>query len=563
MTALLTLHDPKDTQRYYGAGLWRNDTLHGLLLRNAHSKGDAFALRDPRVRLTWRETLDRVERAAEVLHAAGLRRGDRVSMWLPNRVEATIVFLACSRNGYVCNPSLHQNFTVAEIIGLLQSIRSSALIAQVGFGVDANVANVFDLAATLPSMKVVFVFSGNDQQGTPLGTRVFPPMDGDNASIPGESQSPRLTADSDPDKVVYLAFTSGTMGTPKGVMHSDNTLLANGRAMVNDWKLDGGAVLVSFSPQSHHIATVGLMQALISGCEFVLSQLTTRQSGLDWIEKTGATYVMGVPTHAIDVLTAAKERGLKKLHNVSTFYMAGAPIPTEVARQLMDLGAMPQNIYGMTENGSHQYTLPTDDLETIVSTCGRACDGYEIKLFSTENRDVEAAPGEIGEIGGRGAVRMLGYFGNQTATEDSFNSSGWFMSGDLGKIDAHGNLQVVGRSKDLIIRGGHNIHPARVEELVHRNPAIAKATVVGVPDERLGEKVCLAIVPAAGFTPTARDVLDHLHAAGLSKFDMPEYFLCLEVLPLTASGKILKRELTNWIAVGKVVPQPIRWTGTG
>jgi acyl-CoA synthetase len=158
---------------------------------------------------------------------------------------------------------------------------------------------------------------------------------------------------------------------------------------------------------------------------------------------------------------------------------------------------------------------------------------------------------------------MLGNFGNQAATEDSFNSSGWFMSGDLGRFDSQGNLQVVGRAKDLIIRGGHNIHPARVEELAHRNPAVAKAAVIGVPDERLGERVCLAIIPAVGCTPTAQEVLAHLHSAGLSKFDMPEYFLSLDSMPMTASGKILKRELANWVASGKLAPQCVRWTRAG
>jgi acyl-CoA synthetase len=555
MTALLTLHDPAEARRYYDAGLWCKDTLYSLLVRNARVKGTAFALRDVQARLTWAEALSCVDRVAVQLSAVGLQRGDRVSVWLPNRIEATLAFLACARNGYVCNPSLHQNYTVAEVIGHLQSVRSRVLIAQAGYGADADQVDVFSLAAAVPSMRAVFAVPADHQSSAPLGTR--------RLSVGRTAVACDHVPEEDPDKVVYLAFTSGTTGTPKGVMHSDNTLLANARAMVKDWRLEGSAVLVSFSPQSHHIATVGLMQALLTGCEFVLTQLSTRHSGLDWIEKTGATYVMGVPTHAIDVLAAAKERALHSLHCVSTFYMAGAPIPTEVARQLMNLGAMPQNIYGMTENGSHQYTLPTDDLETIVSTCGRACEAYEIRLFSTENRDVEARCGEVGEIGGRGATRMLGYFDNQAATEDSFNASGWFMSGDLGRLDAHGNLQVVGRAKDLIIRGGHNIHPARVEELTHRNPAVAKATVIGVPDDRLGEKVCLAIIPAAGCTPTAEQILDHLHAAGLSRFDMPEYFLCLETLPMTASGKILKRELANWVATGKVAPQSVRWTRTG
>jgi acyl-CoA synthetase len=554
MTCLLTLHDPQEARRYYESGLWKSDTLYGLLLRNAKTRGAAFGLRDPQTRLTWSEALERVDCVANALHEAGVRRGERVSVWLPNRVEATIVFLACARNGYVCNPSLHQNFTVAEIIGLLQGIQSRVLFAQQGYGADADCSDVFDRALQLPGMRAVFELPGERCQTAAPRTRAYP-------SVAETIDS--VSASSDPDKVVYLAFTSGTTGLPKGVMHSDNTLLANARAMVKDWRLDSSAVLVSFSPASHHIATVGLTQALLAGCEFVLSQLTSRQSGLDWIEKTAATYVMGVPTHAIDVLAAAKERGLGSLHRVETFYMAGAPIASEVARQLISLGAMPQNVYGMTENGSHQYTLPTDDVETIVGTCGRSCEAYEIRLWSAENHDVEVASGEIGEIGGRGATRMLGYFADQTGTANSFNASGWFMSGDLGRLDANGNLQVIGRAKDLIIRGGHNIHPARIEELVHRNPAVAKAAVIGVPDERLGEKVCLAIIPGVGSAPTGHEILEHLHAAGLSKFDMPEYFLSLDRFPTTASGKILKRELAEWIKAGKVRPTPVRWTKTG
>jgi acyl-CoA synthetase len=554
MASLLTLHDPQEARSYYDSGLWQRDTLYSLLVRNATTRGAAYGLRDPKTRLTWNEALTWVDSVADALHQVGVRRGDRVSVWLPNRVEATIVFLACARNGYVCNPSLHQNFTVAEIIMLMQGVQSRVLFAQHGYGADADSSNVFAHALLLPGIRAVFELPGDRQQVSTDGTRPFP------ANARAASS---IAASSDPDKVVYLAFTSGTTGSPKGVMHSDNTLLANARAMVKDWRLDSSAVLVSFSPASHHIATVGLMQALLTGCEFVLSHLTSRRSGLDWIEETGATYVMGVPTHAIDVLAAAKAQGLGSLHKVATFYMAGAPIPSEVARQLMSLGATPQNVYGMTENGSHQYTLPTDDVDTIVSTCGRSCEAYEIKIWSTEDRDTEVAQGEIGEIGGRGAMRMLGYFADQAATSNSFNSAGWFMSGDLGRLDAQGNLHVVGRAKDLIIRGGHNIYPARVEELVHRNPAVAKAAVLGVPDERLGEKVCLAIIPGVGCAPTAHEILQHLHAAGLSKFDMPEYFLSLERFPTTASGKIMKRELGEWIRAGKVHPTPVRWTASG
>lgn len=549
MSDILTLHHPRRVQAHYASGSWRADTLYGLLCKHARERGACNSVRDGLRRLTWQQWLDAVDAVACALHAAGVRRGDRVCVWLPNRVEATVVFLACARNGYVCNPSLHQNYTVAEILSLLERVRATVLFAQQGYGADADRHDIFGLVRKVPTIKHVFAIPAAGR-GFPANAQSFP-----------EGEAPlHPDVDLDPDRIVYLAFTSGTTGTPKGVMHSENTLLANARAMVTDWHHDASTILLSLSPMSHHIATVGLMQTLVTGGEFVLSQLTVENRAIDWIERSGATYVMGVPTHALDVLSAARQRELKRLYHVNTFYMAGAPIPAEVARQLMALGAKPQNVYGMTENGSHNYTLPDDDLETITGTCGRACRSYEIKLWSEENRDVEVTvPGQVGEIGGRGGTLMLGYFADQAATEESFNASGWFMSGDLGMLDERGNLRVVGRVKDLIIRGGHKIHPARIEDLAYRHPTVAKAAAFGVDDARLGEKVCLAIIPSRSPAPSAQELLHHLYEAGLSKFDMPEYFLSLPAFPLTASGKVLKRELVAWVRSGRVEPQAVRW----
>ena len=174
-------------------------------------------------------------------------------------------------------------------------------------------------------------------------------------------------------------------------------------------------------------------------------------------------------------------------------------------------------------------------------------------------RIVLARPGEVGEIGGRGACLTLGYFDNQQATEESFNRSGWFMSGDLGRLDEQGCLEIVGRKKDLIIRGGHNIHPARIEDLTMRHGAVARCAAFPVADERLGEKVCLAVILHEGQSVEPSELLSHLHKAGLSRYDMPEYFIAMTAFPLTASGKILKRELVQWAKDGRIQPTPIRW----
>jgi acyl-CoA synthetase len=535
MNTVLTLLNPREAARHYASGAWRGETFYALLQRHAAARPDGFALRDSRRRVTWKELLAWVDSVAEALQRKNLKKGDRVAVWLPSRAEGVVAFLACARNGYVCNPSLHQNYTVGEIVQLLERTRAKALFYQAGYGADAKRHDIASQAAGLSFLNEVSAF-------------------------PKAEAKPSTPADDDPDKIVYLAFTSGTTGVPKGVMHSDNTLLANGRAMVADWKHDASTILLSLSPMSHHIGTVAMEQMMAAGFELVVNDPPPGTKPLDWILETRATYIMGVPTHAIDVLAEARRRGLREMGHVRLFYMAGSPIPSEVAQAFLDMGITPQNIYGMTENGSHQYTLPTDDAKTIVETCGRACAGYETRIFSQENPDLEVPAGAIGEIGTRGALLMLGYFDNQATTEDSFNRGGWFMSGDLGVLDERGCLRIVGRKKDLIIRGGHNIHPARIEDLAHRHAAVQKAAAFGVPDQRLGEKACLAVIVREGARLQAPEMLEHLHAAGLSKFDMPEYFIAVDAFPLTPSGKILKRELIAWVKGGRLTPQPVRWT---
>ena len=319
---LLTLHDPAMARRYYAEGLWRGDTLYALLQKHAAQRPEAIALRDGERRLTWRQLLQMADAVAADLHAAGLKRGERVAVWLPNRVEAVAVFLACSRQGYVCNPSLHQNYRIAEIVELLTRTRAAALFAQPGYGADVLTADIFAAAQSLPSLRRVYTLGDGPAEAArfPTATGKLPP------------------ADADPDKIVYLAFTSGTTGMPKGVMHSDNTLLANGRAMVADWGHDERSVLLSLSPMSHHIGTVAVEQMMAAGLELVVNAPPAGMSPFDWIVESGATYVMGVPTHAMDILAAMRSRGGDRLGAVKTFYMAGSPIPRETAQAFLDKG---------------------------------------------------------------------------------------------------------------------------------------------------------------------------------------------------------------------------------
>jgi len=211
----------------------------------------------------------------------------------------------------------------------------------------------------------------------------------------------------------------------------------------------------------------------------------------------------------------------------------------------------------MTETCSHQYTMPDDLPEHIVATCGRACEGFEVRIWRQDDPDVEVAPGEVGQMGSRGASLMLGYFDDPAATKTAFNAHGWFMTGDLGWIDEQGYMRVVGRQKDVIIRGGRNIYPARIEALALRHAAIEKAAAIPVADPRLGECVCLAFVSRDNKQVETSAILRHLDIAGLSKYDMPEFILPLEEMPLTASGKVRKGELVRRVKEGALRPVPV------
>lgn len=529
----LALHHPARTQEYYTAGLWQGETMYDLMARHATSRPNAPAVQDARRQLSWRELQGWVDAVARHFRGLGLAGGDRVSIWMSSRMEALVTFLACSREGLACNPSLHRTYSSADIVLLLNTLNSAVLVTEEGWGAD-RVPDPVSRFAEVPSLRAVL---------TPPN---FPSADR------AEDDKPQVR---DPDAVSYLAFTSGTTGLPKCVMHSANTLLANARDLVRDWEHGPDSVILSLSPMSHHIAWVAVAQWLVAGGRFALGDPPAGMSRLDWIVETQATYVLGVPTHAMDMLAEQKARGMARLGAVRVFYMAGAPIPPVVAEGFVAQDIHPQNIYGMTENSSHQYTHPDDPADIAIATCGRGGGCYHVAIFDPQDRDRILPPGEPGEIGGHGAALMLGYFNNQAATEGSFNRDGWFLSGDLGRLDEAGNLTILGRSRDLIIRGGHNIHPADIEARAVRHSAIAAASAFGVSDARLGERVCLAVI--TDMSP--QTILSHLATEGLSRYDMPEFILLMDEFPLTASGKILKREIQARVARGELEPVPVRY----
>jgi acyl-CoA synthetase len=540
---------------FYATGFWADATLYTIARGHAAANPAKVVVRDSHCMLSYGDLLGLSDVIAADLHRHGLRPGDRVAAWLSSRAETGAFLLACSRNGYVFCPSLHRNHTTDEIVALLQHVHVSGLVAEEGYGraaaPDAAAGDdIVARAAGLDTMRRVY--------------RLPAPGPRDAASIGdtlGLGPTPDIAPSASADDIVYLAFTSGTTGDPKGVMHSNNTLLANARALAADWNFGPDSVIYTLSPLIHNLGFGALVLTLLVGGEIVLHDLGRGASLLQRLRETRVTFLFGVPTHAADLLNEIEAAGRADLDALKGFRISGAAAPPTVVEKLLRYGIVPQSGYGMTEACSHNYTLPNDDPATIVGTSGRACPGYEIAVFSIDNPDARLPVGEVGQIGGRGASLMLGYFDDQRATETAFNRDGWFMTGDLGRLDAAGYLQITGRLKDVIIRGGHNIHPARIEQLTMRYPGVERAAAIPVKDERLGEKVCIVVMAKDGAVIDPDKLLAHLNGEGLSTFDMPEYFLAVPEIPLSANGKILKRALISAVAEGRFKPVPVRWQG--
>tara|TARA_R110002072_G_scaffold195447_1_gene352772 strand:+ start:284 stop:1936 length:1653 start_codon:yes stop_codon:yes gene_type:complete len=537
---------PDETAReaYYRSGAWGSQTIYDIVCAQKAVRPDAPAITDSHRTYTWRDLVDAVDTFAADLAGRGLVQGDTIFVGAPNRIETVIALLAASRDGFVCCPSPHRNHTVAEIAAMCERAACAAYIHYPGHGADAQGDEIPDLIRKLSSLRCIYELSP-DSAAVPFGGRL--------EAGPRDAVAPA----GNPDLVTYLAFTSGSTGAPKGVMHSDNSQLVAARGIAGAWGFGNDTVTLSLSPFSHNLGCGTLWTSLVCGGEFVLHDWPRGESLLDHIEEAGVDYLVGVPTHAMDLLAELKARGLSTYNRLSSFRVSAAACPEHVAAELYDYGIPVQKGYGMTETNGHQYGKPGDSRDLVVGTSGVCCPGYELRIFDANDPDREAPPGESGLVGGKGASLMLGYFNDRKAGQDCINAAGWFLTGDLGTIDANGYLRLTGRKKELIVRGGHNINPNLLEDLALRHPAVDLVAAIPVPDERLGERACLAVMFENGQSASAGEILSHLADEGLSRYDMPEFWLPLSDIPLMPNGKMEKREIIRRIDEGVLTPEPI------
>ena len=506
---------------------------------------DALVSRHQGVRLSWAQLKDAADAFAAGLLALGLRPGDRLAVWAPNCVEWTITQFATARVGIV-QVNINPAYRPAELEYTLRKVGVKALVCATAFKSSDYVAMVETLLPDLPGRGVV------RSAGLPDLVHVIKmggdPRPGwlqfdDIARLRTEAtvrELSMLAADLDPSEPINIQFTSGTTGLPKGATLSHRNVLNNAYFVGMGMGLRAGDRLCIPVPLYHCFGMVmSNLACLVHGATMVYpSAGFDPLAVLEAVEAERCTALHGVPTMFIAQLEHPEFERFD-LSSLRTGLMAGSPCPEEVMRKVMtrmhmrDIGIA----YGMTETSPVSFQTALDDaIERRVGTIGRVQPHLEVKIVDPATGEI-VPRGQSGELCTRGYSVMLGYWADPERTADAIRE-GWMHTGDLAVVDDAGYGRIVGRIKDMIIRGGENIYPREIEEYIYRHPAVEDVQVIGVPDEKFGE-VMACIRLRAGETVDAEAIRAFCRGQ-IAHYKVPRYVRFVESFPMTVSGKVQK-----------------------
>lgn len=517
--------------RYSASGAWRNLTIADRLKDWASRTPDEIAIVDRDTSLTYAEFYRRSLRLATMFVRQGLHPGDVVSFQLPNWHEAMIINAAAAMAGLVVNPIV-PIYRDAEVGFILKDAKARVLFIPETLRSTDYVELIERLRPQLPSLeRVVLVRALRD------GYDAFDEWM--TSEEPGTVDLPAV----DPNAVKLVLYTSGTTGVPKGVLHSHNTLGAEIDAFVHHRSLTSADVVFMPSPVTHIAGYLYGMELLLAcGMKTVYMERWNAVEAVDLIARHEASFTAAATPFLAELVMELERRGVK-LPSMRFFGCGGAPVSPDIVGRAGEV--MPNcettRAYGATEAPTVSYgVVPGDPMDLAAITDGSIVN-HEVRIVDIASGK-HLAPEQEGEIVTRGPEVMLGY-ASPAATAEAFDEEGFFHTGDLGFI-SHGNyVTVTGRIKDIIIRGGENIAPKEIEDVLHRHPAVREASVVAMPHERLGETPCAFIVLNDGAALGFEEMISFLEQHKVAKQKFPEKLVIAGELPHNAAGKVLKHIL--------------------
>jgi acyl-CoA synthetase (AMP-forming)/AMP-acid ligase II len=362
-------------------------------------------------------------------------------------------------------------------------------------------------------------------------------MSWDDLMARGTDQFPRSAAH--PDEPCVMVYTSGTTTNPKGVVHSHNSLIAANRMYETLGRMTSETVTLGAGPAGHIGGVINVMKLFLTGSSTVMLDAWDANAAARLVNEYGITQTNAAPYFLSTMLDASDTLGVS-VSGISRCMVGGAGVPPSLIERADRYGIWACRAYGSTEVFTATSSYFGDPLEKRAYSDGRANPGAQIRIVDENGRDV--ATGEEGEIAVMSTYMFLGY-SDGAVNRTAFTPDGWFLSGDVGRLDGEGFLTVTDRKKDIIIRGGENISSKEVEDVLATHPAVFDSAVTAMPDEVLGERVCAFIIPRDGRSLTLQDVREHFQAAGIAKPKTPEKIILVEDFPRTAAGKVKKFEL--------------------
>ena len=527
----------RDAMRFDGAraalylerGWWSPaDTLSQWLTRAASETPDAPAIIGEGQSLSFGELAGRAAALAGGLKALGLGSGDVVAVQLPNCVEYLSSYLAICAIGGVMT-TLYVPYRAAELETLLSHSKARAFIGLDEMGDFKPAQTAIDLGTRIDSLEHVIVLGD-----PPHGACSFADLAG---AAPHDLSDGPVAADP-----FLLLYTSGTSAQPKGVPLAYQGILGNARLGVPEHRITAGDRILSAAPFGHLYALYSFHLALSAGASTVLLPAFTPPDLARTLEAEAVTVLFAAPAH-IAACLGARLLNASALSRLRLAVLSGSAVAPAVAKGLQERMANGHvtQLWGMTETQAGLYTRPGDPIETVAGSAGRPSPGTEVRIVGPD--DAVLSAGEEGELQIRGPLRFPGYFDHPEANRDAFSGDGWFRTGDLAIVTAHGNVAITGRCKDVINRGGIKYNPRDIEDLLTAHPQVDMAAIVPVPDPVLGERACCCITVAGDAAPTLEAICAYLDENGVAKVRWPERLDVFDAMPLTATRKIIKGKL--------------------
>ena len=543
--------DAATAAHYYQQGWWRDRTLIDDFLDQAAAHPDRVAVvsakqASPVLHRHSYAELERLSRRfAAAFLALGVRPGDVVSVQLPNSWEFPALVYGALRAGAIVNP-LVPIFRRRELTFILNRTETAVLVVIDRYRGFDHGAMGMELLGEVPSLQHVVVVGDAPAGAVSFADMFCGRVDEDDPALLAELERRRPGA----EDLIEIQFTSGTTGEPKGVIHHHNTVYSGGRAVRDVYGLGAEDVCFMASTLAHQTGFgYGMLVPFALGMKVVYQDAWQPEEALDLFAAEGVTWTVGATTFAMDQI-AAQQRQRRDVPRFELFICGGAAIPPHVVHQTKEyLGAQLVAVWGMTENMIVTTTRPGDPAELVADSDGTVVDWMEVRIVDEAGNEVPVDG--VGDLQVRGPSQALGYFKRPDIYAAASPGDGWFDTGDLARRRADGGIRIVGRTKDLVIRGGENIPVAEIENVLFTHPAVAEVAVVAVAHERLGEQACAVIVVrehAAANPPTLGELAAFLAEAGMAKQFWPEQLRLVDSMPRTPSGKIQKFQLRQQIA---------------